>query len=134
MANNDSKIDFEQLGISEVLKRYELVVPRYQRDYSWDADYVETFLQDLSFAISQDEPTYFLGSLVVIEKSDNLREVVDGQQRLATTSLLLASMKHLSQARSRLDRVLDQFLVSLEIDSIDQTKMTLNVIIQTPLL
>ena len=127
MATSDSKnIEFDQLGISETLKRYELVVPRYQRDYSWGKEYVETYLQDISFAIGDDEPTYFLGSLVVIDKGANVREVVDGQQRLATTSLLLASIKHLSKENSDISRALDTFLVSLDLGSIGQTKMSLN--------
>ena len=125
MSNSDD-INFEQLGIAEVLKRYELKVPRYQRDYSWDEDYVETYLQDISLAISQDEPTYFIGSLVVINRNENLLEVVDGQQRLATTSLLLSAIKHLCPESSKVSRFLDQFLVSLGLETIDRPKMELN--------
>lgn len=123
---NDDKIDFDQLGIANVLKNYGLSVPRYQRDYSWTKDETLTFLRDISLAINQDESIYFLGSLVVIYKEGNRREVVDGQQRLATTSLLLAAIKAVSDQHSNVRRSVDQFLVSLDLQTIDQTKLTLN--------
>ncbi len=126
MSKNDSQIEFEQTSIAEALRSYELCVPRYQRDYSWDVGLVEAYLNDLNAAITQDESVYFLGSLVVVNRGANKLEVIDGQQRLATTSLLLAAMKHQVAENSNIAQSIGQFLVSLDMDSFNDSKLTLN--------
>jgi uncharacterized protein with ParB-like and HNH nuclease domain len=69
------------------------IVPLYQRNYAWDQDEIENLLQDLyeSFKKSKTNTTlnYFIGSLVVLKRKDGFYEVIDGQQRLTTLSLLL---------------------------------------------
>lgn len=85
--------DFEAHGIADVLIRYELMVPLYQREYSWKKEQVERLYQDLAYAKNQGE--YFLGTLVTIPHSPSgTLEVVDGQQRLTTTALLLAAIRN----------------------------------------
>ncbi len=84
----ENQIHFEQLGLGDVLKRYQLIVPSNQREYSWSEREVTTLLQDFAQAISEDEAGYFLGTVVTIPQKGSL-EVVDGQQRLATTAILL---------------------------------------------
>lgn len=89
MSNSiETQIHFEQLGIGNVLNRYNLSVPPNQRDYSWSDRHVTTLLQDFSQAITEDESGYFLGTIVTIPQK-NILEVVDGQQRLATTTILI---------------------------------------------
>ncbi|MDQ2052904.1 DUF262 domain-containing protein [Natronolimnohabitans sp. A-GB9] len=66
-------------------------VPDYQRRYSWGEDQWEEFWSDLT-SIVNTEQQHFLGSIVVIEREEqgmDLYELVDGQQRLATVSILL---------------------------------------------
>ncbi len=82
--------DFDAMGIAGVLKSYKLAVPLYQREYAWQKAQVERLYGDLSYAKRQGE--YFLGTIVTIPVRDVL-EVVDGQQRLTTTALLLAAMR-----------------------------------------
>ncbi|MFC4163858.1 DUF262 domain-containing protein [Epilithonimonas zeae] len=69
------------------------IVPLYQRNYAWGQDEIEQLLQDLyeNFKKSKTNPilNYFIGSLVVLKRNDGLYEVIDGQQRLTTLSLLL---------------------------------------------
>ncbi|MBD3885972.1 DUF262 domain-containing HNH endonuclease family protein [Leptolyngbya sp. PL-A3] len=75
-------------------------IPMYQRPYAWEVEQAETLLDDLlSFLGDGVEPIdevnpYFLGSIVLI-KSDGLpeAEVVDGQQRLTTLTILLAALR-----------------------------------------
>ena len=72
----------------------------YQRPYAWEVEQAEILLDDLlSFLGEGTEPIdevnpYFLGSIVLI-KSDGLpeSEVVDGQQRLTTLTILLAALR-----------------------------------------
>jgi uncharacterized protein with ParB-like and HNH nuclease domain len=70
-------------------------IPRYQREYTWSTSQWETLFDD----ICENDPGYFLGSIICInQSSDTLAiqrlEVVDGQQRLTTLSLLFAAIYH----------------------------------------
>jgi uncharacterized protein with ParB-like and HNH nuclease domain len=80
-------------------------VPRYQREYTWGKNQWENLFDD----ILENNPGYFLGSIICINQStDTLSaqtlELVDGQQRLTTLSLLFASVYHaLKEHESDLD-------------------------------
>ena len=86
-------IEFEHLGIAEALHRHRFVVPPNQRDYAWQDEHVTELFQDLSRAIEGNPASYFLGTIVLTTGSGSAPEVSDGQQRLATTSILLAAMR-----------------------------------------
>ncbi|MDL0118309.1 DUF262 domain-containing HNH endonuclease family protein [Halobacterium salinarum] len=78
-------------------------VPDYQRLYSWKESQWEEFWNDLTSL--DEEDTHFLGSIVVIQhqkKYDELDELelVDGQQRITTISLLLRVMREYYGAHS----------------------------------
>ncbi len=88
-----SQIVFSQIGLGGVLKQYQLEVPPNQREYAWGEDEVSQLLQDYAAAVSDDGADYFLGTIVTIPRGNNILEVVDGQQRLATTALLLAAIR-----------------------------------------
>jgi hypothetical protein len=75
-----------------------LHVPRFQRGYSWEKKHVDDFWKDLSAFISDKKASrtskYFLGPIVTLEKDDqNVIEILDGQQRLATVTLLFAAIR-----------------------------------------
>ena len=63
-------------------------VPPYQRDYSWPEDQWEDLWNDIADLRSRPEDRHYLGALVVEGKSDREFLIIDGQQRLATLSLL----------------------------------------------
>lgn len=81
---------------------YAFRVPRYQRPYAWEAEHAEQLLDDLLDATGDDAGAevsglapYFLGSVVLVRPDLNRTEtdVVDGQQRLTTLSLLIACLR-----------------------------------------
>jgi hypothetical protein len=72
-----------------------LAVPTFQRNYSWTTEQVEAFWQDLRAALVAEQPLYFLGTVVLSMSDDNRATVIDGQQRLATTSMLFAAIRNL---------------------------------------
>ncbi|MGK7958293.1 MAG: DUF262 domain-containing protein [Crocosphaera sp.] len=78
---------------------YQFEIPSYQRPYAWETDQVLELIDDLLDAFpypDEDSCNYFLGSIILIKKSDNPQvEVVDGQQRLTTLTLLLSVFRHL---------------------------------------
>lgn len=88
------QIGFQQIGLGGVLKQYRLLVPPNQREYSWTEQEVTTLLQDFARSISDQEGEYFLGTIVTIPRAPDLLEVVDGQQRLATTAILLSQIRN----------------------------------------
>jgi hypothetical protein len=78
---------------------YAFTIPSYQRPYSWSTEQAQELLDDLTSAM-QDAPAdlaesapYFLGSIVLIKGDKPEAQVVDGQQRLTTLTLLLAAIR-----------------------------------------
>jgi len=67
-------------------------VPIYQRNYAWEKDEISTLIQDVYDAFIAQKPTYFIGTLVSFHKGDQIYEVIDGQQRLTTISLVLGAL------------------------------------------
>lgn len=63
-------------------------VPPYQRDYSWTEEQWDDLWDDLLELRSNADRQHYLGALVVEAESDRRFLVIDGQQRLATLSLL----------------------------------------------
>ena len=83
-------------GIGTLLKEKRVRVPFYQRSYAWRRPHVETLLNDIRRAIEHPKPYYFLGSIVGCKTANypDEVEVVDGQQRLATVTMLLAAFRN----------------------------------------
>ncbi len=63
-------------------------VPQYQRDYSWTREQWEDIWNDIVGLRGDTDARHYLGALVVEATSDREFLVIDGQQRLATLSLL----------------------------------------------
>ncbi len=77
-------------------------IPRYQRPYAWTTEHAGVLLADLLSAVNPEEivdteklDPYFLGSIVLIKDDKPDSEVVDGQQRLVTLTILLSVLRHL---------------------------------------
>ena len=87
----------ETRGIGQLLnERRYFAVPRHQRDFAWPLGAVEQYLEDVVGAMSEADSDYFLG-LIVLVNTDNPTEkryeILDGQQRLATTTMILAAIR-----------------------------------------
>lgn len=72
-------------------------IPEYQRPYAWTTEQTSELIDDLIVAMDTDDKIpYFLGSIVLIKELDNPRaEVVDGQQRLTTLTILFSVLRDL---------------------------------------
>jgi hypothetical protein len=79
--------------IKAVLEGGFYKIPRFQRPYSWDQENVDDFWSD---AITNTEPDYFIGSFVVYPENatSDVSMVVDGQQRLTTATIMLATIRN----------------------------------------
>lgn len=88
------KLEARLDGIGHLLGDRYIVVPPYQRAYSWADEQVEDLLKDFSDAIRERNAEYFLGTVVLTTNKDGPHAVIDGQQRLATTSILICAIRN----------------------------------------
>lgn len=91
-------------------------VPPYQRDYSWTNEEVQRFWEDLIDTIDQARVDYFIGSMVINDSDPQHLELIDGQQRLTTVSLLLCALRDLLA-----DKGNEPLSVRLATDFLDRT-------------
>ena len=85
---NQNHIDI--LPVSECLQ-LNLSIPEYQRPYKWSVQSIDTMLWDINNAIQQSQAfsdyKYRIGT-IILHKSDKMLDVVDGQQRLISLTLI----------------------------------------------
>ncbi len=75
------------------------VMPANQRNYEWGKKEYESYWSDLWHTVTNDCPFYFLGSFVLDSADENALIVIDGQQRLTTTSILVAALRNILDER-----------------------------------
>lgn len=73
---------------------FDYAIPSYQRPYAWTEVQAGDLFSDLyDFFVKEKDDTYFLGSIVLIKDEGKPNaEVIDGQQRLTTLTILLAAL------------------------------------------
>ena len=85
-------MEIENLGksIRDIFdEQYKYIIPLYQRNFSWRREQIEQLLQDVFSAFKQNpNGKYYIGSLVVLKRSNGDFEVIDGQQRMTVLSLI----------------------------------------------
>ena len=99
------RIESEDLTLGELFAgRFSFVLPEFQRDYSWLAEHAEDLIDDIMAAMADGDPgeetaPYFLGTMLFAApgEDDPLRQtqIVDGQQRITTLTILLAVLRDL---------------------------------------
>lgn len=115
--NPSQNISIQLEGIGDLISNKKFRVPAYQRAYAWEEDHVTSLLNDLTDSITNKEKEYFLGSVVVTSGDTNRFEVVDGQQRLTTISLIINAIKtvfSLDGDDQMVDSLQADFLTSLD--------------------
>lgn len=128
--------DTRTVTLSELLgngKTYK--VPLYQRDYSWREEHWEELWEDI-YNIKDKNGSHYMGSIVLQNAAeDKTYSVIDGQQRLATLSIMvLAAIKILkeltdkdSKNKQREEILFERFLGSQDAVSLRRTnKLHLN--------
>jgi uncharacterized protein with ParB-like and HNH nuclease domain len=85
---------------------FDFMIPAYQRPYAWTDDQALELFDDLYgfYQTSQGNDSYFLGSIVLIkQEGKHDSEVIDGQQRLTTLTILLAAITSMLTGQVRND-------------------------------
>ena len=89
MINYETIVQPQEFTVEQVFNNNEYVIPIYQRNYAWSRFEIEQLLDDINDIDINKTKKYYLGNLIVNERSVNCFEVIDGQQRLTTLFLLL---------------------------------------------
>lgn len=97
----------------EKIKEHFFVVPDYQREYVWKHNvHVKSLLDDINEAFEQSDsnkPTsYFIGSIILVQRKDGSMEVIDGQQRLTTIFLSLCAFRDVLKTTIEFSSVQEQ--------------------------
>uniref|UniRef100_UPI00402AA50C DUF262 domain-containing protein n=1 Tax=Succinivibrio sp. TaxID=2053619 RepID=UPI00402AA50C len=116
-------------------------IPRFQRDYSWTLEQWEDLWTDILNTIkdpSQEDDSHYMGYLVLQSTDDKTFEVIDGQQRLTTlTLIILAVVKNLQrlideknepeQNIQRINQIRQTYIGYLDpVSLVSKSKLTLN--------
>lgn len=114
-------------------------IPRFQRDYSWTDEEWEDLWTDIQATLQEGgEAAHYMGYLVLQSDDEKQFDVIDGQQRLTTLSLIaLAVLKNISrlideeknpaQNKQRLEQIRNTYIGYLDpVTLITRSKLTLN--------
>lgn len=89
-SSTNEKITAKSQAVLDFLNNKKNInIPRYQREYSWEKENINTFLADI-------HKDYYLGNLIVYYDGAS-SEIIDGQQRLITTFLILIAIRNLTK-------------------------------------
>lgn len=95
-----TKIQAAERPVGDVFSdSFQFSIPRYQRPYAWTTEQAGEMFDDLLAAAMEkasyeEVDPYFLGSVVLVKDENSpSAEVVDGQQRLTTLTILLSCLR-----------------------------------------
>ena len=96
MNNNTIDLVVKPLTLRNLLVEADYVIPMYQRKYNWGRPEIQTLINDVIDACQKNSKTqYYIGTLVIFKRQDGRLEVIDGQQRFTTLTLLSIYLKNL---------------------------------------
>ena len=105
------QLDPHMWEIDKLFENKVYNVPVYQRPYSWNSENVETLINDIFDAYNAQDKNegYYTGNLLLHDKNEKINgiatvyEVIDGQQRITTISLLLLALYSIVRIRGGQD-------------------------------
>ena len=89
---------------------YQLTIPSFQRAYTWQAENIEQLVNDLQDACTDPDTPYFLGSLILVKDGPTQYQVIDGQQRLISLSIIVSVLRELEDDPDLIDSLNDLIL------------------------
>lgn len=95
----ESFVDIPQpsrFRIGELFRDNFFVVPLYQRNYAWETNEIVDFWDDLKDLVDGNRNSHFFGQIVTYKNTDGAQEIIDGQQRLTTSTILMAVIRDIA--------------------------------------
>ncbi|MUU33808.1 DUF262 domain-containing protein [Helicobacter pylori] len=91
----------ELLSLDGVIGKGVFEIPSYQRGYAWQVRQLKDFWNDLEHVSKLGDKFHYMHSLTLRESENELEdsafEIIDGQQRLATSLILLGLLAKITQ-------------------------------------
>ncbi|GAA8176896.1 hypothetical protein HpBT135_14520 [Helicobacter pylori] len=91
----------ELLDLDRVIEKGVFEIPSYQRGYAWQERQLKDFWNDLEHVSKLGDKFHYMHSLTLRELENELEnsafEIIDGQQRLATSLILLGLLAKTTQ-------------------------------------
>lgn len=107
---NDKVINAKNTTIYDFLKETKnIVIPRYQRPYSWEKNNVNTLIKDV-------KSDYYIGNIIEYCTKDD-KEIIDGQQRLITIFLVLIAIYNKTEDDSIDDSIKEEINQLIKTDN-----------------
>lgn len=82
----------------------KITVPEYQRSYAWTDEEVSQLWSDILDAINNHRAEYFIGPIVVKNNKNGEVDLIDGQQRITTTLIILSVLRSLFKNNNQIER------------------------------
>jgi len=113
------KIEANDKEVQDIFSLGYFKIPRFQRPYSWGAEEVDSFWNDV---ILENAENYFIGSMVVYQTKKPHFGIVDGQQRLTTITLILSAIRNafISLGETNLAKGVHKYVEKANIDNEDE--------------
>lgn len=125
-----SHLQAETYGVGQLIsQKKRFIVPPHQRDYAWTLEEVDTFVDDIVASLDRGADDYFIGLIVLHGPFSGSWRILDGQQRLATVTMLFAAVREWLRERG-LDRdanqIDEEFVALRRLGKESISRMTLN--------
>ncbi len=99
-------VDAKNLTIENVLTKGKYIIPDYQREFAWTVENIKELVNDIGESAQIDN--YFIGHMVLQgDFNGNIFEVVDGQQRITTITIILCAIRDIFFELSKDDSIED---------------------------
>lgn len=105
-----------------------MIVPDYQRPFAWDKNQIDDFFSDLIKFHNRDDPNsddFYLFGQIIIHKDNGTRNIVDGQQRMTTSTIFLCVLRDYAYENCPDQCLLTQINNAIGFDEDDGFKLTL---------
>ncbi len=105
-----TKIEAKEVTVGDLFSpNFMFNIPIYQRNLSWSSEDFDLLFEDIYDAMLNGQKQYFLGSVLLQSTTkDKFFEIVDGQQRLTSLSILLAVLRDYSENKEEINSYLYQ--------------------------
>lgn len=102
------------VGLGQLIQGGRFDVPVHQRDYAWTETEINSFFDDIEASLQRRDDLYFLGLMVFQVGDNSTLTILDGQQRLATTIIVLSAIRNWLQQytefRGQAQKIEDWFI------------------------
>jgi len=127
-----SYLDSKTFGIGQLITQRKLFkVPEHQRNFSWELSNVNQFFEDVTKAMEDKDPDYFVGLIVLMGPREGVWHILDGQQRLATVTMLYSAIRYWlgnrEQYKTDAQQIESEFIGVRQLGGNYYPRLTLNV-------